>query len=174
MNREPPVILQLLMYFTASTLLFISCNCSPSWLPGETWCWNREVFLKKYKLLKPWMALWIKNAILNYTWKWSRERWSLRSADATVGRRGGARAGSLTLACWVFCRSALNALVTIRSSCKLSPVQLSQYIPDDKYDADLLEEIFLGRKTITSQSKTMELNQCYMGIKQNRTFGQLL
>lgn len=128
------------MYFTASTLLFISCNCSPSWLPGETRCWNREVFLKKYKLLKPWMALWIKNAILNYTWKWSRERWSLRSADATVGRRSGARAGSLTLACWVFCRSALNALVTIRSSCKLSPVQLSQYIPDDKYDADLLEE----------------------------------
>lgn len=34
--------------------------------------------------------------------------------------------------------------------------------------------IFLGRKTITSQSETMELNQCYVGIKQNRTFGQWL
>lgn len=48
---EWPVTLQTLMYFTESTLLFISCNCSQSCLPGETWCWNREAVLKKYKLL---------------------------------------------------------------------------------------------------------------------------
>lgn len=62
---EWPVILQSLMYFTESTLLFISCNCSQSWLPGETRCWNRETVWKKYKLSsREWLcrskkAFWI-------------------------------------------------------------------------------------------------------------------
>lgn len=57
---EWAVILQTLMYFTESTLLFISCNCSQSRLPGETRCWNRGAASKKYSLLKPRVALWIK------------------------------------------------------------------------------------------------------------------
>lgn len=34
----------------------------------------------------------------------------------------------------------------IGSSCKLSPVQRSQYIPDDEYDADLLEEKYISEE----------------------------
>lgn len=90
------------------------------------------------------MALWIKNAILNYTWKWSGEQQSLWSTGTTVGRRSSTRAGSPILACQVFCRSALSTSVMIRSSCKLSPVQRSQCIPDDEYDADLLEEKYIS------------------------------
>lgn len=61
MHWEWPVILQTLMSFTESTLLFISCNCSQSWLPGETRCWNRETISKKYKLSSgEWLCGWKK------------------------------------------------------------------------------------------------------------------
>lgn len=39
--------------------------------------------LEEIQALKPWMALWIKNAFLNYTWKW-------RSAKSLEHGEGGA------------------------------------------------------------------------------------
>lgn len=122
-----------LICFTQSTLLFISCNCSQPWLPGETWCWNREAVSKKYKLL-------------NHAWLCGSKRRSLWRVGAAMARRSGAGAGSPTLACWLFCRSALSTLVMTGSSCKLSIVQHSQYVPDDEYDADLLEEKYISEE----------------------------
>lgn len=112
--------------------------------------WNtmlkQRSILKEVQALKPWMALWIKTSILNYTWKWSRERQSPRSTGARTRRRSGGRAGGPTLVCWGFCRLALSTLDMIGSSCKLSPAQRSQYIPDDEYDADLLEEKYISEE----------------------------
>lgn len=127
--------------------------------------------LEEIQALKPWMALWIKNAILNYTWKWSGEWWSLWSAGATAGRRSGAGAGSPTLACRVFCRSALSASVMIGSSCKLSPVQLSQYVPDDEYDADILEEKYIsGEKNNYFSKQDNEAEPMLHGHKIEQNF----
>lgn len=117
---EQSVIPQTLLYFMDSTLLFISGNCSQSWLPGETWCWNRETVLKKYKLLNhEWlcgskMPFWItpENGDQQNLWSMVKEELC--------------RTGSPTLACQAFCRSALSTSAMIRSSCKLSPVQCSQ------------------------------------------------
>nr|XP_026650795.1 uncharacterized protein LOC106629508 isoform X2 [Zonotrichia albicollis] len=43
-------------------------------------------------------------------------------------------------------RSGLRTSGMIGSSCKLSPVQRSQYIPDDEYDAGLLEEKYISEE----------------------------
>lgn len=126
--------------------------------------------LKEIQPLKSWMASWIKNAILNYTWKWSGEQRSLRNVGATTERRSGAWAASPTLACRVFCRSALSTSVMIVSSCKLSPVQCFQYVPDDEYDADLLEEKYIsGEKNnyFSKQDNEAELMLCGHKIEQN-------
>lgn len=139
---EWPVILQTLMYFTESTLLFISCNWSQSWLPGETRCWNRETVSKKYKLSNcEWLcgskkAFWITPG---------NEAESGRVPGAWVrGWEGGAVVGLAVPASP--CRSAPSTSDMIGSSCKLSPVQRSQYIPDDEYDADLLEEKYISEE----------------------------
>lgn len=65
---------------------------------------------------------------------------------ARTGRRSGGGAGGPTLTRWGSCRSALSTLDMIGSSCKLSPVQRSQYIPDDEYDADVLEEKYISEE----------------------------
>lgn len=65
---------------------------------------------------------------------------------ARMRRRSSGGAGGRTLACWGSCRSALSTLDMIGSSCKLSPEQHSQYIPDDEYDADVLEEKYISEE----------------------------
>lgn len=58
----------------------------------------------------------------------------------------------------------------IGSSCKLSPVQRFQYVPDDEYDADLLEEKYIsGEKNnyFSKQDNGAELTLCGHKIEQN-------
>lgn len=163
---EWPVILQTLMYFTESTLLFISCNCSQSWLPGETWCWNREAVSKKYNCLNHgWlrgskMPFWItpgnEVASSGVSGMWVQPR----KGEVVPGQPvpllpAGYFAGLL----WAH-QLWLGAAA---SSAQCNASNMFQMM--NMMQTYWKKNIFLGRKTITSQSKTMKLNWCYVGIK---------
>lgn len=95
---------------------------------------------------------------------------SPQSTGAGMGRRSGGRAGGPTLACWGSRRSALGTSEMIGSSCKLSPVQHSQYIPDDEYDAGLLEEKYISEEKtnyFSKQDNEAEPRLCGHKIEQN-------
>lgn len=71
----------------------------------------------------------------------------------------------------VFCRSALSASVMIGSSCKLSPVQRSQYVPDDECDADVLEEKYIsGEKNNYFSKQDNEAEPMLHGHKIEQNF----
>lgn len=127
--------------------------------------------LEEIQPLRPRVALWIRNAILNYTWKCSGEGRSLWGAGARAGRRSSAGAGSPTFAGRVFGRSARSAPVVIGSSCELSPVQRSQYVPDDEYDADLLEGKYIsGEKNNYFSKQDNEAEPALRGHKIEQNF----
>lgn len=122
--------------------------------------------LKEIQALKPWMALWIKKGILNYTWKWSREQQS--PCSAVQGREGGAVAGLAVApspaealagrlwAHWIWLGAAASwAQCSTPNTFQMMNMMQTYW----------KKNIFLRRKTITSQSKTMELNRRYMSIK---------
>lgn len=166
---EWPVILQTLMYFTESTLLFISCNCSQSWLPGETRCWNRETISKKYKLSNgEWLCgrkkafgITPRNVILE-----AESGQVCRALGA--GTEGGAVAGlavppspakALAGRLWAH-RIWLGAAASWAQCSAPNTFQMMNMM-----QTYWKKNIFLKRKTITSQSKTMKLNRRYTDIK---------
>lgn len=160
------VILQTLMYFTGSTLLFISCNCSQSWLPGETRCWNREAASKKYKLLN---HEWLCGSKMPF---WITPGNEVESGEVSgvrvQPREGGAVPEQAVPPLPAECFAGLLWVHRLWLGAAASSAQCSS--PNTFQMMNMMQtywkkNIFLGRKTITSQSKTMKLNRCYMGIK---------